>query len=295
MQLATKTLEAIEAEFVRTQGGSYRELLGKVIMSSPDAFRPQEKSSFRSHMGCSMLGEPCDRRLYYSFRFAKEPKFNGQTLRIFQFGHILEPMLIAMLQSIGCQVTQIDENGKQMRVSHGTFIGGSSDGIATGIPDLPDETVLLEFKSSNLKSFKKIQEKGVKIEKPLHYAQMCLYMQKMGLRYGLYVVYSKDNSQLHAEIIEFDDYVASHYFSRAMSIVHDTKPSKRISNNPDVFACKFCDFREICFFNEQPTTTCRSCKYANPSEENGWVCELHHAKLSMERQLNACDSYECCL
>jgi hypothetical protein len=28
---------------------------------------------------------------------------------------------------------------------------------------------------------------------------------------------------------------------------------------------------------------------------NGWVCESHHAKLSLERQLTACDKYECCL
>lgn len=294
MQLATKTLEAIESEFVRTQGGSYRELLGKIILDSPDAYKGQE-SSHRGHMGCSLLGEPCDRKLYYSFRFVKTAKFNGSALRIFNLGHISELFMIAMLQSIGCQVTQIDENGKQMRVSHGLFIGGSSDGTAIGIPDLPDERLLLEFKTSNDKSFTKLQVKGVKAEKHQHFVQQQLYMHKMGLKHSLYMVYNKNNSQLHAEIIEYDESVANHYFERADGIVNSKFPPKRISNNPDVFACKFCDFREICFFNEQPEVTCRSCKYANPNKSHGWVCELHHAKLTNERQLTACDKHECCL
>jgi CRISPR/Cas system-associated exonuclease Cas4 (RecB family) len=294
MRLAVKTLEAIEAEFVRTQGGTYREALGKIILDSPDAYRPQETSP-RSHMGCSMLGEACERKLFYNFRFVKEPRFNGSSIRIFNLGHISELFMIAMLQSIGCQVTQIDENGKQMRVAHGLFIGGSSDCTATGIPDLPDEKVLLEFKTSNKKSFEKLQAKGVKSEKFVHFVQQQLYMHKMRLSYSLYIVYCKDNSELHAEIIEYDALVATHYFERADSIVNSRHPPKRISNNPDVFACRYCDFREICFFNEQCETTCRSCKYSTPNPQHGWVCELHQAKLSTERQLSACDSYACCI
>jgi len=294
MQLAVKTLEAIESEFVRSQGGTYREALGKIILDSPDAYRGQELSP-RSHMGCSMLGEPCDRKLFYNFRFVKTPRFNGSSLRIFNLGHLMEPMLIAMLQSIGCQVTQIDENGKQMRVSHGLFIGGSSDGTAIGIPDLPNEKVLLEFKTSNDKSFAKLQAKGVKSEKFIHFVQQQLYMHKMGLQHSIYIVYNKNNSQLHAEIIEYDALVATHYFERADIIVNSRHPPKRISNNPDVFACRYCDFREICFFNEQPEKTCRSCKYSTPNPQHGWVCELHRAKLSTERQLVACDNYDCCI
>jgi hypothetical protein len=291
MQLAVKTLQAIEDEFVRTQGGSWRELMGKIIMDSPDAFRAQE-SGHRGHMGCSQLGGACDRALWYNYHWVKDNKFNGQALRIFNLGHLTEPMMIAMLQSIGCEVTQVDSTGKQIRVSHGAFIGGSTDGTAIGVPDLPaGERCLLEFKTANEKSFTKIAAKGVRLSKEEHYIQMCLYMAKTGLRRALYMVYCKNNSALHAEIVEANDLLAGHYFERGMRIVHNGIPG-RISNNPDKFECKYCDFLGICHGSEPIDKTCRTCQHGTPNEElSTWVCNRHMAKLSKERQLVGCKDY----
>ena len=292
MQIARNTLKAIEDELVRTQGGSYREALGKVILDSPDAYRGEEESSHRGHLGCSQLGSECDRALWYNYHWAKESKFDGRMLRLFNRGHLEEPRFLAMLISIGCEIKQVDENGKQYRVSHGAFIGGSGDGIATGIPDVPDgHWVLLEFKTHGDKSFKKLIKSGLQLAKPEHYTQMILYMQKMNLDFGLYMAVNKNDDELHAEIIKRNDLMAGHYFERGMRIVHGEIPY-RISSNSSSFTCKYCSFVDICHNNEPIDITCRSCIYGSPHEElETWVCNKYMAKLSKERQLKACPTY----
>lgn len=292
MRLATKTLQAIEDELVRTQGGTYREALGKVIMDSPDAYRGTEESSHRGHLGCSQLGSECDRALWYNFHWVKESKFEGRILRLFNRGHLEEPRFLAMLMSIGCTIKQVDENGKQFRVSHGAFIGGSGDGIALGIPDVPDGCwVLLEFKTHGDKSFKKLIKSGLQSAKPEHYVQMLLYMLKMDLPYGLYMAVNKNDDMLHAEIIERNDLMAQHYFERGMRIVHNRIPH-RISSDSDSFTCKYCSFLDVCHYNAPKDITCRTCAYASPHEDlETWVCNKYMAKLSKERQLKACPTY----
>lgn len=293
MRIATKTLTAIENEIFKTQGGTFREALGKVIMDSPDAYRGTEETSHRGHLGCSQLGGECDRDLWYNYHWVKESKFDGRMLRLFNRGHLEEPRFLAMLMCIGCEIKQVDENGKQYRVSHGAFIGGSGDGIALGIPDVPDGNwVLLEFKTHGEKSFNKLIKAGVRQVKPEHYTQMVLYMFKMNLNYALYMAVNKNTDDLHAEIIDRNDLMAQHYFERGMRIVHGGIPP-RISSNPDVFTCRYCDFLNVCHYNEQVDITCRTCVHGQPHEELGtWVCNKYMAKLSKERQLQACPSYE---
>lgn len=40
----------------------------------------------RPHMGCSLLGHPCDRYLWLSFRWASQEQFSGRMLRLFRRG-----------------------------------------------------------------------------------------------------------------------------------------------------------------------------------------------------------------
>ena len=293
MQLADKTLAAIEQEGVATQCGTFREALGKVIMDSPDAYRGQETSSHRGHLGASQLGQECDRALWYNFHWAKESKFDARMLRLFNRGHLEEPRFIAMLMSIGCTIKQVDENGKQYRISHGAFIGGSGDGIGLGIPDVPKGSeCLLEFKTHGEKSFLKLTKAGVRNAKPEHYIQMVLYMHKMNIDYGLYMAVNKNTDELHAEIIIRNDLMAEHYFERGMRIVHGSIPA-RISKEPTTFGCRYCDFVDVCHNNAPIEVSCRTCVHAEASEEHSsWVCNKRRVKLSKSTQAVGCSDYE---
>jgi hypothetical protein len=102
---------------------------------------------------------------------------------------------------------------------------------------------------------------------------------------------NKNDDMLHAEIIQRNDLMAEHYFERGMRIVHNTIPY-RISSDSTTFTCKYCSFLDICHNNAPVDRTCRTCVHAIPHEElETWVCNKYMAKLSKERQLQACPTY----
>jgi hypothetical protein len=292
MRIADKTLNAIDKVTFETQGGKYREALRKWLPQMEDAYRPQEMLP-RGHLGASLLGRECSRQLWYGFRWAVYPKFPSHVIRLFNTGHLYEARFLALLESIGCTVKQSDEKtGKQFRINHGAFLGGSGDGIALGVPDVPaGKWCLLEFKTHNDASFTKLIEKGVRYAKPEHYVQMQIYMRKMKLSHALYMAMNKNDDKLHAEIIYLDQYAADFYINRGMDIIHEKIP-KKISNNPDCFNCAYCTFLDVCHYGTPPEKNCRTCRYSRPSEEvSSWVCEYYRAKLSVDRQIKACDNY----
>ena len=103
------------------------------------------------------------------------------------------------------------------------MISGSCDGIAHGFSEYPDEQILLEFKTSNTKSFKALREKGIKEEKYQHYVQINLYLLWSGLKRALYIVTCKETDELYAEWVEFDADVANAELAKAKEILLSQK------------------------------------------------------------------------
>ena len=60
MILATKTKLAIDTALEVDGGAKFRSLLREAINACGDAFDPEEQT-FRSHLGCSLLGKQCAR------------------------------------------------------------------------------------------------------------------------------------------------------------------------------------------------------------------------------------------
>ncbi len=310
LHLATKTLEAIEAAIVADQGAAFRGHLGRVIPHMGDAYRDDPNDpGFRSHMGASLIGGECDRAIYYGFRWATKAKFGGRTLRLFNRGHLEEARMIACLLTIGCQVYQQDENGKQFRISDvGGHFGGSGDGVAIGVPDLPPGTAaLLEFKTHNDKSFQGLLKEGVRGAKFEHYVQMQTYMHKMGLAAALYMAVNKNNDELYGEILLLDSSVGAQFTDRARKIITIASAPKRVNESPGFYKCKWCDHYPVCHKREMPERNCRTCAHAEPRETGGWWCNNQQRQLALlfpdtnplnetfqlttERQLVACEYY----
>jgi hypothetical protein len=293
MQLASHTLDAINRSMKADQGGRFREMLGKVIPHIGDAYRGTE-DGFRSHLGASMIGRKCAREVWYGFRWATKPEHEGRQLRLFNRGHLEEARFIALLLSIGVQVFQQDENGKQFRISDaGGHFGGSGDGVAVGIPDVPAGTpCLLEFKTHGDNSFKKLREKGVREAKPEHYTQMQVYMRKMGLSVALYGAVNKNDDDLHFEIIYADPGYADQYLDRARQIVTLHEAPAKIGKTAGWFECKFCDHKPVCHNGAPPAKNCRTCHMVRVDVDNGgWVCGQTGEVLSKEKQLVGCNEY----
>lgn len=294
IKIAEKTLEAIASTMERDQGASFREWEGRVLPHIGDAYRGHD-APFRSHMGASVIGDKCARKIWYGFRWSTVPHFKGQTLRLFNRGHLEEGRFISLLLMIGCQVFQQDGNGKQFRISHaGGHFGGSGDGVAIGIPDIPaGQPCLLEFKTHNDNSFKLLKKDGVQEAKEEHYVQMQCYMRKMQIPYALYMAVNKNNDEIHAEIIELNIEDADFFLARGEQLVSMQSPPARISESPGWFNCKWCDHKPVCHLKEVPARNCRTCYYSFCNIETGtWQCILRGTDITTEQQLLACEKYQ---
>lgn len=292
MKIASKTLELFEYSVAKDGGSSYRKYLGQVLPHISDAYR-EDDDPFRNHLGASTIGGECDRAIWYSFRWFFRSTFSGTILRLFNRGHLEEGRFIALLLASGIQVFQQDVEGRQYRISaYGGHFGGSGDGVALGIPDIPEgEYCLLEFKTHNDASFKKLQKAGVKKEKSEHYTQMQMYMNDMSLNYGIYLAVNKNDDKIHAEIIVRDNYTAPQFLERAGKIIFSTHAPARISDIPSWYLCKWCDAHAICHKAGIPEVNCRTCVYSTPQQNGDWLCRLHNSTLSKKNQLDGCDHY----
>ena len=293
---ASKTLKAIDDAIAADQGGAYRQHLQRVLPHIGDAYRGTE-DGFRSHLGASVLGQECGRAIWYGFRWFTKPKFSGRILRLFNRGHLEEGRVIAALLTIGVQIFQQDEHGKQFRISDiGGHFGGSGDGVAIGLPDLPSGTAaLLEFKTHNDKSFVKLEKEGVRSAKFEHWVQMQTYMSKMGIPVALYVAVNKNDDNLWMELVYLDSASAEQFRDRARTIILLRQPPARISESPGWFACKWCDHAPVCHKKGVPEKNCRSCLHSEAREDGTWRCMNPGAEelvLSKEMQAAGCNAYE---
>lgn len=290
--LAHKTKEAIDNCIKADQGATYRKWLGRVLPHIGDAYS-EDSFPFRSHMGASLIGNECGRAVWYGFRWSMRPVFEGRLIRLFNRGHLEEGRFIAQLLSIGVEVFQQDENGKQFRISHaGGHFGGSGDGIAIGLPDLaPGQACLLEFKTHNDKSFKNLVLLGVKEAKWEHYVQMNIYMRKMGLPIALYGAVNKNDDSTHWELVPLNPEVADAFLDRGEQLVQMQDAPKKLNASPGFFKCKFCNFRPICHLGVQPDRNCRTCQHAKIVDGGVWKCGKTNSQLTKEQQFLGCNQY----
>lgn len=307
---ALKTMCLIDQMIKEDQGAAFRGWLGKVLPHITDAYRT-EGDGHRSHLGASQLGQECARAVWYNFRWHTKSNFDGRLLRLFNRGHLEEGRIIALLLMVGAEVWQQDSAGNQFGISWADgHAGGSGDGVARGIPDLPATLVfLLEFKTHGEKSFielagkladwrayvadgKNFTGKGVKEAKPEHYIQMQLYMRKMNLTTALYVAVSKNTDDLYMEIITLDTVVADQFLDRGERIVFLDTPPTRINESPGFFICKWCDHRPVCHLDANPDLNCRSCRASEPRANAKWNCRMHNIELEKDKQLVGCKDWK---
>lgn len=295
VQIATKTLNAIETALRADQGNAYRLWLGRVLPHIGDAYRSDEGGP-RTHLGASLIGRECARELWYGFRwYSGEVKHDGRTLRLFNRGHLEEGRFIALLLMIGCEVYQQDAEGKQFRISDaGGHFGGSTDGVLRNVPDLaPDEYALTEFKTHGDKSFTQLKEQGVRASKFEHYVQMQVYMRKQALPVALYLAVNKNTDELYGEIVRLEPELADQFIDRGRVLVFLPTPPARINESPSFYKCRFCDHKQVCHSRKTaPAKSCRTCVNGIPREDGLWHCAARlDAVLDKAAQVAACGQW----
>ncbi len=248
----------------------------------------------RPHLGCSEIGNPCSRALWYSFRWASKVSFQPRMLRLFSTGVLEETRILGELQAIGAQVFDKDpETGRQYVFGSGHF-KGSCDAVARGLPEAPKSWAIVEMKTHNAKSFSDLAKKGLLESKPRHYVQMQMYMGfSEGIERGLYFAVNKDDDDIYTEWVKFDKDCFDFHKEKAAKIIASKEPLEKLSQDPAWWECKFCDHYQICHQGKVAQKSCRTCVYGNPkfNGEEVWGCGKFNRPLSVAEQRMGCRSH----
>lgn len=260
---------------------------------------PQDRGE-RKYLGASVLGEDCERKLWYAFRWATPPDvFDGRKLSIFESGNVWEDRLVEYLRAGGMTVeaTDPENEGEQFAVRFaGGHGGGHTDGKVYGVPEAPKTVHLFEAKSSNQKNFLVLRRKGVKEAKASHYAQMQTYMHLQGLTRALYVCVNKNDDALYVERVDYDAAFALALMVKADRIVSANSAPPKLHEDPAAkmaWQCGFCDKRGVCHEGAWARRNCRTCIHATaePDGDARWSCARHLKDLTVEEQRAGCPNH----
>lgn len=242
-----------------------------------DAWHEARREPPREHLGASVLGHACERWLWLSFRWAVIEQTEGRVLRLFRRGRREEAIVIEDLRAIGVDV--LANAGEQDKVHLGGHLGGSVDGIIrSGLPEAPKTRHVLEIKTHGKKSFDALSRDGVEKSKPVHYAQMQVYMHGLGIDRALYVAVCKDDDRLHTERVKLDKDVAKSLIDRGRRIVASDRLPPPISTDPNWYQCKFCPAHDLCHGSRlTKEVNCRTCAHSTAKLDGTWRCEAHEA------------------
>lgn len=248
-----------------------------------DKQNPQDDENLR----CSSIGTECERDLWFRFRWCTPLVRNdGRLQRLFETGHREEDRMLADLRAIGCDVKARDpQTGKQWSVSFlGGLLQGSADAALLGVPGAEKTWHLAECKTHNDKSFVDWRAKGVEHAKPVHYAQMQIYMHGLELDRALYVAHNKNNDLVEVERVKYSRAAAEAIIAKADRIAHTDAPPPKMES----YACRWCRNEKICRYDDWARVNCRTCAYASPIDGKAWKCNRDDHSLDYSAQRKGC-------
>ncbi len=234
-----------------TDAGQLTERINAVIdqaLQDGEAKKPR-----RLYLGASLIGEPCQRKIQYSYQATEAKPHSGKTLRIFKAGHVFEEISADELRLAGFDLRTHDKNGEQFGFEvAGGKIAGHIDGVLCGGPVAMAYPALWEHKALGPKSWNEVVKKGITVAKPVYAAQLALYQAYLDLTENpaIFTARNRDTQQLYHEPVPFDSALAQRMSDRAVQILEATKAGEllpRIARNPSYFQCRCCDFAERCW------------------------------------------------
>lgn len=249
----------------------------------------------RPHLGASLLGNECRRALWYTFRWATDQYHSGRLLRLFERGQLEEKRFINELKAAGIECYDVDDRtNKQFQHSDcAGHVGGSMDGVGRGFLESPKKWHVLEFKTHSEKSFNELRAKGVEQSKPLHFAQMQLYMHWSELERAFYLAVNKNTDELYSERIRYNEKIAEQLLKKAWDVVQADRPLERMTEDMSFYLCKFCNHYETCHKRKVAAVNCRTCLHANPemSGNGTWSCANSGNIITTDKQRIGCENH----
>lgn len=232
-----------------------RSIIGEAIVARIDAALQEAQDSPRAYLGASTIGEPCARRLQYSFTGAKTDEgagFSGRTKRIFHRGHKGEEWMVEWLRLAGYEL-RTTKGGHQFGFEDcGGRFKGHVDGVFTGGPEGPKYPALWENKVLGSKGFASLVKHGLAKAYPNYAAQVATYQAYMQLAENpaIFTALNADTMEIHVELVVFNAALAQECADKAARIlaaVDHGETLPRAAEDVDSFTCKFCPYRGVCW------------------------------------------------
>jgi hypothetical protein len=246
-----------------------------------------EELEHRPYLGMSLLGHSCERYLWYTFRWAYSETLEARKLRLFDRGHREEPAIVSVLEKVGIRFY---DPQLECVAGHG-HIKGHIDGKVWGVIEAPKTEHLAEFKTMNDKSFKDTCKQGVKLSKPVYYAQAQLYMKFHSLTRCLFVAVNKNDDAMYIERIRYEADTAAALLERAEGIIlSEDPPEKRFK--PTWYECRWCSAQNICHGGDPWESNCRTCINCDLLPHGKWECTKYKILLTTSQQRIGCKNHE---
>lgn len=265
----------------------------QAIYANYEARRDQRRSR---RLGASQIGKPCERQLWYDFRWAGVQEFDGRMIRLFETGTMEEHRFIANLRHIGC-TAEYPFEGNEDRFTFTSVSGHfvcKIDAVVLGLPEAPKTWHVCEFKTHAAKSFRELEKHGLAKAKPEHLAQIQMGMDGPGLDRALYLAVNKDTDEMYSHRVERDDALIGSLKAKAERIITSPTPPAKIADSASKFPCTFCSHKQRCHGDRVSDVTCRSCVHSTPIMDGDyglWRCERKQRMISDREQEAACEEH----
>ena len=207
----------------------------------------------RDYLGGSRVGEPCARKLVYEITHApKDRDFDADILRVFDAGHQFEALSIRWLREAGFDLRDRGADGKQFGfVSAGGKLRGHADGVIVAGPNIGVRwPALWEHKALGQKSWTDLVKRGLRLSKPIYFAQVQLYMAYLQIEVALLTALNRDTLALHHEAVPFDAAEAQRLSDHAVYILRAADAGElppRIAQAADFYLCRLCPYATRCW------------------------------------------------
>lgn len=267
---------------------------------------------FRHHLGASVIGNACDRYLWYSFRWMQEPSHSSRVKRIFKRGHREEERILDMLRSTGLvissSITELCDNfglphepnsieimrnyglhvykpnkiepNQQIKVNLPPHLGGSMDGILhvpANYVGIFGYFMPIEVKTHNQRSFAAMKKNDASIRDnvPVHFIQGNTYAVKTGCTHFLYVAENKNDDELRLKQEQAIPHVTDLNIIRAEQIIYKSSELETAQTG-EKWRCRICDYAATCHRKKKDVlniaVNCRTCVNAQPMDDGSWIC-----------------------
>lgn len=212
----------------------------------------------RSYLGASAIGELCERKIWYSIRpeIPRRP-FDAASLKRFEDGHRGEDVMAERLRMVpGIELwTRDEETGEQIggKLYEGRF-GWHVDGVILGLLQSPETPHVWEHKQVGQKKFDEFRKLKLSMDEkltlqawdPIYYAQAVFYMELLDLTRHYLTVSTPGGRESNSCRTEANPAMAKAILGKARRILSASEAPARISERPEYYKCKMCDFSGVC-------------------------------------------------